>query len=127
MNELKLIGNESKPDVCLDKKRGVFVIGGRSLPEDAVSTYKPIMDWINEYISSPNSSTVFDIGLEYINSPSMKQIARLLFALQKIADNGNDVKVLWHYSANDTDTKDHGVRLAKLVTYPFILVADAAK
>jgi len=34
------------PDVHLDIEKGVFKIEGRSLPEDVMIFYSPILEWI---------------------------------------------------------------------------------
>lgn len=110
--------------VRLDKNQGIFAIGGRSIPEDAISAYTPIIEWLSQYASEPNTETIIDFSFEYINSSSMKQIAKILSLLNNIKST---VKVIWHYHFDDFDSKKHGERLSQLVSFSFILVPDATK
>lgn len=124
METLKITGDDSSPDVYLDKERDIFIINGRSLPEDAIAVYAPIIKWFDTYIESPNANTLLDIRFEYINSSSIKQIAKLLALLQKIKDKGFGIKVKWHYAEEDVDTMQYGERLAKIINYPIVLQAE---
>jgi len=127
MDIFKLSGNESTPDVCLDQHRGLFVFGGRSLPENAIVVYNPIISWFEEYVKKPNDETVVDISFEYINSSSMKQLAKLMVLFEEIPTNGGKLQVKWHYAPEDADTKAYGEHLAKLVSFPVSLCGDSSK
>ena len=120
-------GNDHAPAVCLDKENNAFSISGRSIPENAIAVYAPIIDWWREYILAPNPETTLNLNFEYINSSSMKQIARLLAMLDAIPAAMSKVTVRWHYNADDTDSKMQAERLAKMVKFPFKLIADASK
>lgn len=125
MNVYTINGTESTPNIYLDKNGGIFSITGRSLPENAINVYSPVMSWFEEYSKSPNPETTLDIHFEYINSSSIKQLAKLLTSLEKIASNGGKVAVKWHHAAEDTDTRAYGEHLAKLVSFPIILDGSA--
>lgn len=127
METYKVSGNNFIPDVCLDKDRGIFVIGGRSLPENANAIYAPIIEWWENYIADPNANTLIDLGFEYINSSSMNQIARIMALLNTIHDKKSRILVRWHYNKYDTDSKNQAERLSKMTKFSFTLVADASK
>lgn len=128
MEPYKVSGNNFIPDVCLDKDRGVFVIGGRSIPENPNTIYDPIIEWWKNYANEPNANTIIDLGFEYVNSSSMKQIARIMALLDTIHENKKSrVMARWHYNEFDTDSKNQAERLSKMVNFPFTLVADASK
>lgn len=127
METYKVSGNNFIPDVCLDKERGVFVIGGRSIPENTSTVYNPIIEWWEKYICEPNAETIIDLGFEYINSSSMKQIARIMAILNSIHEKKSRVMARWHYNEFDTDSKNQAERLSKMVGFPVTLVADASK
>ena len=118
-------GNEHAPTVCLDKENNTFSISGRSIPENAIAVYSPIIDWWRDYILAPNPTTLLDLNFEYINSSSMKQIARLIAILDKVEKS--KINIRWHYNTDDVDSKMQAERLAKMVKFPIILVADANK
>ena len=49
--------SELTPEVILDKDSNVFIFKGKSLPENPLGFYKPILNWIDEYAMEPNVST----------------------------------------------------------------------
>ena len=120
-------GSTLTPKVSLDKGNNTFFIGGRSIPENAIDVYSPIIDWWKEYIQNPNPTTTIDLNFEYINSSSMKQIARLIAMLDTIPADKSAVSIRWHYNVDDTDSKSQAERLSKMVKFPIVLVADANK
>ena len=120
-------GNDHAPEVCLDKENNIFTISGRSIPENAIAVYSPIIDWWREYIQAPNPTTTLDLNFEYINSSSMKQMAKLLTMLDSIPADLSKVTVRWHYSTDDLDSKMHAERLAKMVKFTVKVIADSEK
>jgi hypothetical protein len=127
MDNLIVKGNDVTPSVCLDKDKNVFSIGGRSIPENAIAVYSPIIDWWKQYILAPNHETLFEMNFEYINSSSMKQIARLFAMLDAIPASVSKVSVRWHYTPDDLDSKMQAERLAKMVKFPIEIITDASK
>ena len=124
MDAIEIEGTGDKPKVILDKSKGVFLIAERSLPEDAVSFYTPIFDWINEYAKNPNPVTDFKFTLEYFNTASSKQIFKLLSQLEAVS-KVSDLTVLWYYDKEDKDMLSVGERYAKLVNVKFSLLENS--
>ena len=118
-------GNELTPKACFDKEQNTFSLSGRSIPENAIEFYAPIIEWWQQYLQNPNPETSIDMNFEYINSSSMKQIARLIAMLDKVEKS--KINIRWHYNSDDTDSKMQAERLAKMVKFPIVLIADASK
>lgn len=118
LEPIKIPAQEDTPSVVLDKENQVFEIGHRSLPENAIAFYEPILNWLTEYSKDPLPKTVFNFKLEYFNTASAKQLAKVLLLLQELAKN-NDVLIRWHYLKDDTDMHASGVRFSKLLKIPF--------
>jgi hypothetical protein len=83
---------------------GKLLISGRSIPEDAVKFYQPLLEWAAEIqVSSLN----VEINLEYMNSSSSKKILFLL----KVLDANSSIKeftVNWYYEKGDEDALEIG-------------------
>ena len=60
-----IAGTEDTPNLVLDIENNVFEISGRSLPEDVVSFYKPVLDWLDEFEENPIPDIAFSFKLEY--------------------------------------------------------------
>jgi hypothetical protein len=53
------------PFIDFDSKTGVFELKGKSIPENSVAFYKPLLEWLDNYCASPNVSTVLNFQLDY--------------------------------------------------------------
>ena len=119
MQVIKIKGSDDTPQVILDKEEGLLEISGRSLPEDVVAFYDPILEWLDDYAEDPSEKTAFDFKLEYFNTASSKLILDILLKLEDMADEGLDVLVRWHFPDDDEDMEEAGEEYADIVDVPF--------
>ena len=49
MESLQLEGNPKTPTVNFDPETGLFELKGRSIPENSIDFYKPLIDWLDRY------------------------------------------------------------------------------
>lgn len=119
MRVIKIQGSDDTPKVVLDADSKTFEISGRSLPEDVVAFYDPILEWIDEYAKSPLEKTVFNFKLEYFNTASSKLLLDVLLKLEEMYNAGHDVLVKWHYPDDDEDMEEAGEEYADIVEVPF--------
>ena len=115
MKNLFVEETQDTPRVTLNKTEQVFEISGRSLPEDAVEFYTPVIDWIHEYSQEPNAETDFAFKLEYFNTASSKLILDMMMALKGV----KGVKILWYFYEDDESIDDAGKEYAEQVNIPF--------
>jgi len=115
MQDLNLQSTQDTPRVSLSKSKNLFEISGRSLPEDSVEFYRPILAWIDEYAKAPNATTAFNFKLEYFNTSSSKLILDLLNELKKI----KGMRIVWFYYEDDEAIDDAGKEYAEQVDVPF--------
>lgn len=119
MSVIKIQGTDDTPTVTLDKENNIFEISGRSLPEDVVVFYKPILEWLDEYKNDPLDKTVFNFKLEYFNTASSKLLLDVLLKLEDISNDGNEVLVRWHFPDDDEDMEEAGEEYSDIVDVPF--------
>ena len=121
MEPLIIENTEDTPGINFNPSENTFVISDRSWPENAIEFYKPVFVWLEEYFKAPNEKSVFEFKLEYFNTASAKQIAKLLLILEKFS-NQSDITIKWHYEKGDFDMLTSGTRYAKLlnIKYEFI-------
>ena len=119
MRVIKIQGSDDTPKVILDADNNTFEISGRSLPEDVVAFYDPILEWLDEYAQSPLDKTVFNFKLEYFNTASSKLLLDVLLKLEDMYSAGHDVLVKWHYPDDDEDMEEAGEEYADIVEVPF--------
>jgi hypothetical protein len=77
MENLFLQPTEDTPEVVFDIENGHYSISGRSLPENAVLFYIPLLEWMNNFASSSEKTMVIHFKLDYFNTASAKQINNL--------------------------------------------------
>lgn len=120
MGPLYIEKSKLTPQVILDKSKGIFLIQGRSVPENAASFYEPIFEWLTDYINDPDQITIFAFDLEYFNSASSKVILHIIKMLETILNNGFDVRINWCYQEYDEDTLEAGQTYESLTDIPFV-------
>lgn len=114
---------EDTPKVIFDTANKFFEISARSLPENAIGFYEPVLLWLNEYYNSPLELTVFNFKLEYFNTASAKQLAKILLILENLAKKSK-VIINWYYKKEDTDMFASGTRFSKLIDLNFNLIEN---
>ena len=124
MEVLHIVGDDDIPEVTFDKSKELFEISGRSVPEDVIQFYKPILKWLDEYSSDPLEKTVFNFKMEYYNTASSKLLLDILFKLEDIYKSGHQVLVRWYYPQNDGDIEDGGKDYFDLVKVPHEIIAN---
>ncbi|TVQ93990.1 MAG: DUF1987 domain-containing protein [Bacteroidetes bacterium] len=119
MEVIKITGTDDTPNVILDAEKGIIEFSGRSLPEDVLSFYGPVLQWIEEYIQSPNQKTEINIKLDYFNTASSKVILDILIYFETIAKQDKEVIVHWFYQEEDEDMEEAGEEYAEIVDVKF--------
>lgn len=123
MEKLFIESTEDTPKVLFDSAEGTFEISGRSLPEDVVDFYAPVLEWLDAMAEDTPENVDFSFKLEYFNTASSKLILDILLKLDNIYNDGTPMKVLWHYIEMDEDLMEAGEELSELVDIPFELIA----
>ncbi len=121
MEKLFIDHTEDTPRVELNQEENIFEISGKSLPENAVAFYLPIINWLKQYDKEYNAAITFDIRLDYFNTASAKQITKLLLVLQDLSES-IDLKVRWFYLEEDTDILSSGLRFSRLIKIKIELI-----
>ncbi|MDF1547059.1 MAG: DUF1987 domain-containing protein [Bacteroidales bacterium] len=98
-------GSHFKPSVLLNAETGVCEIAGESYLEEASLFYKPIYDWLQEYIKT-NKPILFNFRLSYVNTSSSKHVLYILRLLKDYKDSGVSVETNWYIETGDTDTEE---------------------
>ena len=115
MENLDIKGTEDTPNIMFDKGKGVFEMSGRSLPEDAATFFKPVLDWLEAYKGQANATTEFAVKLEYFNTASSKLLLDILTKVETI----DGAKIVWFHFEDDEDMKEAGEEFSELVELPF--------
>lgn len=123
MQSLYLDKTNRTPQIILDPQNEIFEIKGRSIPENSVDFYQPVMEWMDAYRKAPNKHTRLDIRLEYFNTSSSKCLVEILRKLETIFLDGNDVELEWYYEEQDEDMRESGEDFKEILKIPIRMIA----
>ena len=119
MEKLHIEGSAKTPSISFDGDAGVLEMRGRSIPENSIEFFQPLIDWVDTYGSAPNAETRVDMKLEYFNTSSSKCILDLFKRLEKINGNDSQVIINWYYETDDEDMEEAGEDYAAIVGLDF--------
>jgi len=103
MKNLTIEPTSSTPAILFNMD-GRMRIEGRSLPENVMKFYVPLIEWARKLTAEVVN---LEMNLEYLNSASTKKVLEFL----KVLDANNNIKtfiVNWHYEADDEDSLENG-------------------
>ena len=115
MEALIIEGKDDTPYVLLDKTNNKFEFSGKSLPEDVVEFYKPILNWLDAFTESPNDSCEIVFKMDYFNTASSKLFLDIFEKFEAIKEKGSDIRIKWYYLEDDEDMEEAGEGYGDLV------------
>lgn len=122
MDNIKIEGTTKTPGVSFDRDKGELTVQGRSIPENSIDFYKPLLEWLDRYALQPAPLTVVNMRLEYFNTSSSKCILDVFKKLESIKKSGKDVIVKWHYEEDDEDMLEAGEDYDAIIDIDFVMV-----
>ena len=122
MESIIIEGTPKTPTVEFNAEEGKVEIKGRSIPENSVEFYNPLIAWLEAYGSNPKDVTQVNIQLEYFNTSSSKCILDVFKKLESLAKAGNDIKVNWFYEEDDEDMLEAGEDYQSIIKLPFKMI-----
>ena len=122
MEPIIIEGTAKTPTVKFDSIEGLFRLEGRSIPENSVEFYKPLVDWLETYKDSPLQKTVVEVKLEYFNTSSSKCILDVFKKLEVIHKAKNEVQIKWFYEEDDEDMLEAGEDYESIIRVPFEMI-----
>lgn len=117
MQNLHYEATHSTPGITLDSDSGTITMYGRSIPENALNVYRPVLEWLDAYMVKPKKVTTLNFKIEFFNTSSSKFILQILKKLEELHKQKFTVEVNWYY--NDPDIRDLAEDYRELVGVPF--------
>jgi hypothetical protein len=137
MQKLYIEPSRNTPEIHFSPDKNIFLIRGKSSPEDVRALYYPVIDWIKAFIDeiiegedkifTPDNPLRFKTDLSYFNSSSAKFLFDIFIELKRLLSAGVPVQSEWYYDEEDIDLKDAGVEIALLVGMEFSLIPKPRK
>lgn len=121
MENLDLQGTNKTPTLKFDAEQGSFLIEGRSIPENSIGFYRPIFEWMDNYVKTPQKETFLDVKLEYFNTSSSKCLVEIFRKLERIHENGHNVQINWFFEEDDEDMEESGEDFQEIIDVPIVM------
>src|SRR3989339_32846 len=125
MESISIEGTPKTPTVNFDAGTGLIEIKGRSIPENSIEFYRPLVEWLEEYSKEPQKLTTVNIQLEYFNTSSSKCILDVFKKLETIKKARNEVVINWYYEEDDEDMLEAGEDYQSIIKIPFKMIEIA--
>lgn len=124
MIPLVIESSEETPEIILDKKSNTFSFKGKSLPENPIAFYNPVLEWLDKYSIDPNPETYVDFMMMYFNTSSSKIILNIMKRLEIIRKSGHKVEINWVFKEDDEEMLEAGEIYSERINLPFNIISE---
>ncbi len=123
MEKFHIKGSTYIPNIDLDPETGILEISGESYHEYTTEFFKPVFEWLEDYLKTPNREITMNFKMTYFNTSSSRRFIEVLTMLEDYhKNNGGNVIVNWYYEENDIDMLESGEEYAEDVDLTFNLI-----
>ena len=116
--EVRIEATKTTPHVLLS--HGLIEIRGRSIPESAGDFYRPIEEWVSEYVSRSEVSTRVVLSFDFINTASTKWVYAVIKKLAVYRNVHEKVMIEWYFEKGDEELYELGQIIRSFIDCPFI-------
>lgn len=106
MKELNL--NATKDTLDISCKNGFISMAGNSILPNAQTFFQPVMEWVDEYIKSPEKHTEITLKFNYVDTASVQAVFDVLKKFRLIPDFEDRVVVNWYFEFDDPELLEVG-------------------
>ena len=123
-NSYRVEQSYKTPLINFDGVTGNFEIKGRSIPDNSLKFYEPLLAWLDNYVQNPAPRTNLNLQLDYLNTNSNKSIMDMLQKLEQILKNGKgEIIINWLYEEQDDSMLAVGEDYKSIIKIPFNLIS----
>jgi hypothetical protein len=129
MENLDIKGSFTSPTIFFDIENLIFTIEGECRPENVLTFFQPILDWLDDLKvhaaqqNYHNKILHFNFKIEYFNSSSAKFIFTIFKKIKLLQEFGIFIEVNWNYDELDEDLFETGKELQKILELKFNFIA----
>lgn len=122
MNRFYQEDTPKTPKLNFDGEKGLFEISGRSIPENSIEFYRPVLDWLDQYMPPSQKGITLVVKLEYFNTSSSKCLVDIFRRLERMHQLGSRIFVKWYYEPEDEDMQDSGLDFKEIIKLPLEMI-----
>lgn len=106
MNELKI--DQTKDSLEITGKKGKLSMTGNSILPNPQKFFKPVNDWVDEYVKNPESKTEITLKFNYVDTASVQAVFDVLKKFREIPKYEEVVTVNWYFEFDDPELLEVG-------------------
>ncbi len=118
---IKIEATKSTPSVNINVDNCIFEICGFSYDNNSDNFYKKIIEYIDSEFQNLECELVCKFYLSVFNSVTYKYILNMMSKFMTYNKNGKDIKIIWYYDKDDTDSLESAEDISELFNIPFTL------
>jgi hypothetical protein len=122
MNKIEIEATADTPAVKFYPNQGELEIKGKSISENSVKFYRPLIESVEQYLFKPVSPTLVHIHFDYFNTASAKCVIEILKKLESLPKKGIKVEVNWYYKADVPSSYHAGMDYKSILNLDFKMV-----
>ncbi len=119
MEVLYIKGSDTTPEINFNNLTGEFTMVGKTIPTDAEEFFRPILNWLGDYVLASAAQTKLTIRLDYFNISASRRLLFIFYKLNELVENNKSVSVEWFYHEDEDDMYEVGQDFAHMVKIPF--------
>lgn len=125
MSTIKIRPTKETPAILFDPQKGLFKMFGRSLPENSLKFWSPILHEIKKGVNTKYLD--IKIKMEYYNTSSSRCVYDLLKVFKSLEDQGVKLQIQWYYEEYDEDMFEAGMDYKENLDLPIKLIIDRSR
>ena len=118
MANLIIAETPETPEINFSSDSGILKISGRAYSNDITIFYKQLDNWLEEYLTSPQGTTIVELHLDYYNSIFHKLLFNFLKKCKSITEHGKNLIIKWYSTEGDEDSIDASHHYARTLEFP---------
>lgn len=122
MNRFYQEDTPKTPKLNFDGENGLFEISGRSIPENSTEFYRPVLEWLDQFVPASEEKITLTVKLEYFNTSSSKCLVDIFRKLERLHQLGISIHVKWYYEPEDEDMQDSGLDFKEIIKLPIEMI-----
>ena len=126
MSNIELSATASTPAVVADCDAGTLEMRGDSYPENSFEFFAPLVEWVQNYLQTPDSALRLDLYLLYLNTSSVRAMMDIFELLEDAHDSSHVVSVRWFYDEDNDRIAELAEEFKEDCSFPFDILSNVA-
>ena len=121
MEDMQTKATTVNPAISFDPLTGHLLIEGKSIPENPIDLFQPLMEEVTEYCRKPAQKSLIELRFDYCNTSSIKWVFHILEKFERLyVYEKHPAQVKFFYS--DENTLEMGKYLQMNLALPIDLI-----